>query len=633
MARAAELLAGEYTLAITNVPYLGSGQQSELLKDFAKGHYKEAKADLATIFVERMLWWLGGLGAAAAVTPQNWLFLTRYEKLREKLLRRRTWNMLARLGPGAFETIGGEVVNVALLVISSPKPSQVAAMAGIDVTLGKTPRDKATLLLGESLPGLDEGQADGAVRLASQTSQLSNTMSRILIEPLVSTSTLSDFASYHNGVQTGDYPQFGRCFWEIGVAGGDWALQQSTTKSSGIGAGKEHVFLWESGGGAFIRFLKARFGGDSYGAWLRGLDVWGKRGISVSAMQELPVSLYTGTAFDNNVTVLVPEDEAQLSALWAYCISRQFAADVRIINPKLSVTDGAFVQVPFNLDHWQKVAAKQYPNGLPEPQSDDPTQWLFHGYPAKFAPATVLQVAVGRLLGYKWPPELDSEMRLSDEARKWVARCDTLKDFADEDGIVCLSALRGEVAAVDRLRRLLAAAFETNRSGAKEGGKPADSLEVWLRDRFFEEHCKLFHHRPFIWHIWDGNKDGFHCLVNGHKLTGPDGVGRRTLEAITFSYVGDWIARQKADQQEGTEGADARLAAAQDLQGQLEKILEGDPPYDLFVRWKPLHDQAIGWEPDINDGVRLNIRALLTSKWVEVQVGATRSYAIWAVTA
>ena len=29
----------------------------------------------------------------------------------------------------------------------------------------------------------------------------------------------------------------------------------------------------------------------------------------------------------------------------------------------------------------------------------------------------------------------------------------------------------------------------------------------------------------------------------------------------------------------------------------------------------------------------LIIRALLTSKWVEVQVGATRSYAIWAVTA
>ena len=29
----------------------------------------------------------------------------------------------------------------------------------------------------------------------------------------------------------------------------------------------------------------------------------------------------------------------------------------------------------------------------------------------------------------------------------------------------------------------------------------------------------------------------------------------------------------------------------------------------------------------------LHHTALLTSKWVEVQVGATRSYAIWAVTA
>ena len=90
--------------------------------------------------------------------------------------------------------------------------------------------------------------------------------------------------------------------------------------------------------------------------------------------------------------------------------------------------------------------------------------------------------------------------------------------------------------------------------------KPASSLEVWLCDNFFEEHCKLFHHGPFIWHIWDGEKDGFHCLVDAHRLTGPECAGRRTLEAITYSYLGDWIDRQKAAQKEGREGADARLA-------------------------------------------------------------------------
>jgi hypothetical protein len=47
------------------------------------------------------------------------------------------------------------------------------------------------------------------------------------------------------------------------------------------------------------------------------------------------------------------------------------------------------------------------------------------------------------------------------------------------------------------------------------------------------------------------------------------------------------------------------------LKSELEKILAGEKPYDIFVRWKPLHQQPIGWEPDINDGVRLNIRPWL----------------------
>ena len=42
--------------------------------------------------------------------------------------------------------------------------------------------------------------------------------------------------------------------------------------------------------------------------------------------------------------------------------------------------------------------------------------------------------------------------------------------------------------------------------------------------------------------------------------------------------------------------------------------ISGEPPYDLFVRWKPLHQQAIGWDPDINDGVRLNIRPFLIAQ-------------------
>ena len=43
---------------------------------------------------------------------------------------------------------------------------------------------------------------------------------------------------------------------------------------------------------------------------------------------------------------------------------------------------------------------------------------------------------------------------------------------------------------------------------------------------FFAHHCELFHQRPFIWHIWDGRRDGFHALVNYHRLAAPKGEGR-----------------------------------------------------------------------------------------------------------
>ena len=91
-------------------------------------------------------------------------------------------------------------------------------------------------------------------------------------------------------------------------------------------------------------------------------------------------------------------------------------------------------------------------------------------------------------------------------------------------------------------------------------------------------------------------------------LTDKDRVANKEARGTS---VGDVVVRLlKA----GVEGADARVAAAEHLKTELTNILAGEPPYDLFVRWKPLAEQPIGWEPDINDGVRINIRPFMTAK-------------------
>lgn len=136
----------------------------------------------------------------------------------------------------------------------------------------------------------------------------------------------------------------------------------------------------------------------------------------------------------------------------------------------------------------------------------------------------------------------------------------------------------------------------------------AKSLDAWQGDKFFEQHCKLFHHRPFIWQIWDGLKNGFSALVNHHKLD------RNNLERLIYTYLDTWISNQQRAASEKVDGVDARLAAAQDLKTRLVRILEGEALYDIFVRWKPLEQQPIGWNPDLNDGVRFNIRPFMTAE-------------------
>lgn len=215
-------------------------------------------------------------------------------------------------------------------------------------------------------------------------------------------------------------------------------------------------------------------------------------------------------------------------------------------------------------------------------------------------------------MGYVWPAENNEKMELSDEARSWVNRSTALIRHADKDGIVCIPPVGKEPPASDRLLNLLADAYGDNWSNdvlaqlltaVDHAGK---SLETWLRDKFFTQHCALFGNRPFVWHVWDGLRDGFAALVNYHKLD------YKALEALIYTYLGDWISRQKRDAEGGVDGAQEKLAAAEALKRRLELILAGEAPYDIFVRWRPIAEQPIGWNPDLNDGVRLNIRPFLS---------------------
>lgn len=618
MAKAATMLADQYQWVVTNVPYLARGKQDDTLRNYIEKNYPAGKNDLATVFLDRCLEFCVQGGTASVVLPQNWLFLTSYKKIREKLLTQETWNMVARLGAGAFDTISGEVVKAILIALTRgnleadrlglfTRTSTDHHLRGVDVSDSRSAFDKAKQLLACD------------VRSVKQAAQLENIDYIIKLENEIDSELFLNNTNSYQGITTGDNSQFINMFWEIENINNQWEYFQSTGNEPIHFSGMNKILLWQNGEGYLAGSQAAR---------IQGQSVWGKAGVAVNQMGSLPCAINSGYPWDMNCAKLIPNNHTDLPAIWAFCASSEYNESVRKIDQSLAVTNATLVKIPFDLERWQKVADEQYPNGLPKPYTNDLTQWIFHGHPcgsvgwneeAKWLTKTdlrvdesVLQVATFRLLGYQWPAELDPRMELADEQHEWVEEAKKLLSFVDDDGIVCLPAVRGEKAAHQRLEELLQAAYgdtwstQTRNQLLESVGCKNKSLDVWLREKFFEQHCKIFQNRPFIWHIWDGLKDGFAALVNYHRLD------KRNLERLIYTYLDDWIRTQSHQQSEGVDGANERLITAQNLKQRLEKILEGEAPYDIFVRWKPLEEQPIGWNPDLKDGVRLNIRPFMS---------------------
>jgi len=590
LCEAANVLGGRYHLVATNVPYVGQKKMAQQLRTYCEEHYYEGRADLAAVFLLRCreLCVIGG--KVVLVAPQSLSFLGAYTELRVKLLSESTVDFLVRLGTKAFQSQLYDFT-VALWAFSPRHPDSNTSLKIIDVSSEEGPDEKSRALM---LSNLTE---------VSQQDLLNNPDARLMTEIIDTKNLLGKYANSPRGVVAGDLEKWVRKFWDFPSILSGWRLLQGVVAKTGLYGGRNQLIDWRTGG---IGMLRPGLGNVAYG----------KYGVAVSRMASMPGCLYTGELYDQNVSVLVPTDVSLCPALWLLATSSEFQEKVRQLDQKVGVTPGTLLKISVDLDQWKKKAAEIFPSGIPKPYSDDPTQWVFHGHPRDATDP--LQVSIARLLGYTWPAESDTDMELSDEARACISYNEQLAKNVDDDGIVCLRAVRGEKPAHERLLALLINAWETTQPGSwktsvldkllADADCAGKGLDVWLQEKFFEQHAKLFQHRPFIWHVWDGLKDGFSALVNYHKLD------TKNLERLIHTYLGDWIRTQESEVTNGIDGATLRLTAAQALKKKLEAILEGETPYDIFVRWKSIAQQPIGWNPDLNDGVRMNIRPFMTAE-------------------
>lgn len=90
MVKLYKILSQKYDVVCTNPPYMGSSGMNAVLSDYVKKNYPDSKSDLFACFMETGLRFAKKNGYNCMVTMQSWMFLSSFEKMREKLLTQYT---------------------------------------------------------------------------------------------------------------------------------------------------------------------------------------------------------------------------------------------------------------------------------------------------------------------------------------------------------------------------------------------------------------------------------------------------------------------------------------------------------------------------------------------------------------
>lgn len=202
---------------------------------------------------------------------------------------------------------------------------------------------------------------------------------------------------------------------------------------------------------------------------------------------------------------------------------------------------------------------------------------------------------------------------------------------ADADGLVPLLQVSGEAPLLDRVRAELGKLFpkrDVNEAEVEivnelkrkvKGYDRAESIQEWLEDLYFAYHASMYRNRPIFWHISSKQGKGpaaFSALVHYHRFD-KDRIAK--LRGVYLREALGVFRREAALAGQAGRADDrlewqARVEEAEELDRRLQRVQEGfhqgGEDFRIQTPWKAEGSRPKGWDPDINDGVKVNIEPL-----------------------
>ena len=327
MVQVAEALAQKYDVVVTNPPYMGKGQSAKL-SQYLKKNYDDSKGDLFSVFMEKCCNMTSKSGFWAMITQHSWMFLSSYERLRDKMLNYTLHNM-CHLGTRAFEEIGGAVVQTTTFVYQkiSIRNYNSKFIRLIDY-LSQDEKRNAVLCMKSTdvfAAGLDKIQIIEGKPLAYW---VSNSYLQSFKYKSLYSRTISDGQN-----KTGDNETHLREHWEVDY--------------NKVGIGKK--WLHYAKGGSYRKWAgnlyevidwsdtaRKHYRDDPSCRILKDY-LWYRRGITWGIIAQIGFRILPeDSTFDMQGSSLFPKNESELECIIAYLNSKVAYAFLQIFNTTLS---------------------------------------------------------------------------------------------------------------------------------------------------------------------------------------------------------------------------------------------------------------------------------------------------------
>lgn len=110
LVQVAEVLAQKYDVVVTNPPYMGTKGMNPKISTYLAENFPVSKSDLFAVFIENSLRIAKDNGFVSLITQRTWLYISAFEEMRASFLHWSRPINFVELGAGAFDNLGGEVV-------------------------------------------------------------------------------------------------------------------------------------------------------------------------------------------------------------------------------------------------------------------------------------------------------------------------------------------------------------------------------------------------------------------------------------------------------------------------------------------------------------------------------------------